>query len=247
MPPFNTLTSLLLLSSALIAHAKVTQQDFTGIGNIFVLNSSDWRTASPDQKVGCLDNNGRFIKDESKSDCGTFTRLDDYPYTLSSTKGNCTFNDENTEKNTDSYYGKRDHAWTCNATYKAVIYDELYTIVRQFPISSSFFLILLLVMSLRSNLTVFLQDGFNYTFLCSGDINCYYDSKKIPSANEKVSLWPFRWGSEQRGITPGHVMLQLMWSKLGDLPKREGVDRIPGPRVELRNGLQVPLQGQQIK
>jgi hypothetical protein len=123
-------TSLFILTTALLARAGVTQQDFTGVGHIFVLNSSDWRTANPEQKVGCLDNSGRFMAAKSEADCGTFVRLDDYPWTLSSKEGNCTFNDESTEKNTDSYYGKNDHAWTCNTSYTAGIYDELYTVVR---------------------------------------------------------------------------------------------------------------------
>lgn len=125
------LTSVVLLSSALVAQAAaVSQKDFTGIGHIFVLNSSDWSKATPAQKVGCLDDDGRFIDDEYVKECGVFARLDTYPYTLSSKNGNCTFDDEKTVANTDSVYGKSDHAWTCNATYTAVIYDELYTIVR---------------------------------------------------------------------------------------------------------------------
>ena len=131
---FNFFTGVFLLSSSILVQAGVTQKDFSGVGHIFVLNSSDWKTASPEQKVGCLDNDGRFINEKSLEECGTYYRLNDYPYTLSSKEGNCTFDDENTVANTDSYYGKRDHAWTCNATYTAVIYDELYTIVsRPYP------------------------------------------------------------------------------------------------------------------
>jgi hypothetical protein len=92
-----------------------------------------------------------------------------------------------------------------------------------------------------------LKDGFQYTFLCSGDVDCFYDAKRIPKNGEKTSLWPFRWGSHQQGITPGHVMLQLLWNRLGDLPKRADAGEIPGPRVSLEGGLQIPLQGQQIK
>jgi hypothetical protein len=125
----NLLTSAVLLSSVIIAaQAGITQKDFTGIGHIFVLKSDDWSKATPQQKVGCLDDDGRFINEDAKG-CGVFARLDKYPYTLSSKSGNCTFDDSNTPANTDSHYGKQDHAWTCNATYMAVIYDELYTIV----------------------------------------------------------------------------------------------------------------------
>jgi hypothetical protein len=45
------------------------------------------------------------------------------------------------------------------------------------------------------------------------------------------------------GITPGHIQLQLMWKKLGDLPKREKASDIPGPRVQIGEGSQMPLLG----
>jgi len=48
-------------------------------------------------------------------------------------------------------------------------------------------------------------------------------------------------------ITPGHVMLQLMWEKIGDLPKREGEKNIPGPRIVVEEGMQVPLLGAKSK
>jgi hypothetical protein len=38
-----------------------------------------------------------------------------------------------------------------------------------------------------------------------------------------------------------------MWNKIGELPKREGESHVPGPRMELRDGVQAPLRGQQIK
>jgi hypothetical protein len=128
-------TSLLgFLLCAFSASASITQKDFTGIGNIVVLNSSDWRTASPTaDKVGCLSEDGKLIPANDRAACGTFTRRDTFPYTLSTEKGNCTFNDESQERNTDSMYGKSDHAWNCNATYESNIYDQLYTIVSPSP------------------------------------------------------------------------------------------------------------------
>ena len=123
----NILTVFLLTA---LASAGITQKDFTGIGNIYVLNSSDWRTASPTtDKIGCLSESGKLISGNNKAACGTFTRSDVFPYTLSTSKGNCTFNDESQERNTDSKFGQTDHAWNCNATYQSVIYDQLYTIV----------------------------------------------------------------------------------------------------------------------
>ncbi|KAJ4369658.1 hypothetical protein N0V83_005420 [Neocucurbitaria cava] len=195
----NHLTTLLTLSSLLLStHAGILQKDFTGTGHIYVLQSSDWPTASPKQKVGCLSDAGRFVKDDSQDACGVFSRLDDFPRRIRIV-----------------IMGKGDNAWSCVQGHQSDIYDELYTI-----------------------------DGFPYVFLCFGDVACYYDAKHTPDSNEALSLWQFRWGSEQRGITPGHVQLQLLWKKLGDLPKREGEEVvIPGPRVELKEGVQVPLMG----
>jgi len=200
----------LLLAFASLGQSTITQADFTGVGHIYVLNSSNWQTANPSLQVGCIDDGGAFINSTNAADCGTFARLPNYPYTLTSRIGNCTFNDPSMPTNTDSKYGRSDHAWTCNSTYVTDIYDELYTI-----------------------------DGFNYTFLCQGDVDCFYDAKYIPAPGEKVSLWQYHWGSEQLGITPGHVMLQLLWSKIGDLPKsfRAGnlpereIPFIPGPKL----------------
>lgn len=215
---FKLLAPLTLLALALGAQAGITQKDFTGIGRIAVIASSDWATANPKSKVGCLSTRGRLVTEDSREGCGVFSRLDDYPYTLSTKAGNCSFSDESQEKNTDSYYGKSDLAWSCVKGYKTEIYDELYTI-----------------------------DGFPYVFLCFGDIACYYDAKHIPKANESLPLWQYRWGSQQMGITPGHVQLQLIWEKIADKPKREGQSHIPSPRLEIQEGLQIPLQGGQAR
>ncbi|KAF1918154.1 hypothetical protein BDU57DRAFT_555811 [Ampelomyces quisqualis] len=210
-------STLLILASALVAHAGVQQIDFTGVGHIYVLQSDSWQTATPKQKVGCLDDYGKFVNDQTKA-CGTFSRLNNYPYTLSSKHGNCTFEDKTQPRNTDSIYGGADYAWNCQNNYKTEIYDELYTI-----------------------------DGFPYVFLCFGDFGCYYDAKKTPSGHEILALWQYRWGSQQMGITPGHVQLQLLWKKLGDLPKREDETKIPSPRIEISEGMQVPLEGRRAK
>ena len=42
-------------------------------------------------------------------------------------------------------------------------------------------------------------------------------------------------------------MLQLMWKKLGDTSKREQMSEIPGPRIQLSEGMQIPLLGQKSK
>ena len=131
MRSLNLITLVVALTSTV--RTQDVQKDFTGIGNIFVLNSSDWRTAHPSDKVGCLNGRGFFINPKSEKECGVFSRLATYPYTLSSQDGNCTFSDETRERNTDSWYGKSDTAWSCLKPFEAVIYDELYTIVRHPP------------------------------------------------------------------------------------------------------------------
>jgi len=103
----------------------------SGTSQILVLWSEDTSTATPELTVGCLDDDGRFInhKEKDGENCGTFTVLDDYPYTISSLVGNCTFMDSTTVPNTDSKYGRDSYAWTCNSTYVATVSDALYTIV----------------------------------------------------------------------------------------------------------------------
>jgi hypothetical protein len=127
----NFLATLFLLTTLTIpTYAGIVPSDFTGIGHIRVLASENWPTAKPNSSVGCLDSSGKFIADGGHKKCGTFSRLADWPYTLSSTKGNCTFDDSTQEKNTDSHYGAPDHAWHCYEGHKGVSNDELYTIVR---------------------------------------------------------------------------------------------------------------------
>jgi len=127
---------LLVASLTLSTNASVQQTDFSGIGHIRVLASDDWQTATPKSSVGCLDVHGRLVADSGNAkECGVFERMASFPYTLSTQMGNCTFENERAEKNTDSHYGKADLAWSCGER-KADIYDELYTIVSQ-----SFFLI----------------------------------------------------------------------------------------------------------
>lgn len=45
------------------------------------------------------------------------------------------------------------------------------------------------------------------------------------------------------GITPGHIQLQLLWKKIGDLPKRGKANEVLGPRVQISEDVQIPLMG----
>ncbi|KAK1912573.1 hypothetical protein P3342_010176 [Pyrenophora teres f. teres] len=218
----TTLFLVLVAALTLSTNASVQQTDFSGIGHIRVLASDDWQTATPKSGVGCLDVHGKLVPDSgSGEECGVFERMPSFPYTLSTKMGNCTFENEKAEKNTDSRYGKGDLAWSCGDR-KTDIYDQLYTIT-----------------------------GFPYIFLCSGDIACYYDAKRAPRPNEALSLWQFHWGADQMGITPGHVQLQLMWDKIGDnnnnTPKRQQTAEMLGPRVQITKYVQLPLMGKRSK
>jgi hypothetical protein len=145
----KSISALFVLALATVASAGITTADFAGSGNIAVLAGDDWREASPTKdKVGCLNSHGKLIKDDGKEACGVFTRLNTYPYTLSTKEGNCTFVDKSQEKNTDSYYGANDYAFNCNPAYESVIYDQLYTIV-------SFFLSQCLESSTHTHRTAF--------------------------------------------------------------------------------------------
>jgi hypothetical protein len=126
---FKFLVPAVVLSSALSAQAAITQDDFKGVGNIFVLNSSDWTTATPDDTVGCLNDDGWFINYQNTNECGVYTRSDVFPNTLSTKQGNCSFSNPNTPTNTDSAYGGLGHAWSCSNSVETPLYDQLYTIV----------------------------------------------------------------------------------------------------------------------
>ncbi|KAI0106540.1 hypothetical protein F4776DRAFT_645671 [Hypoxylon sp. NC0597] len=108
---------------ALCASAAVAQ-DITGSGHIYVINSTDFQTASPSDSIGCLDVTGAI----SVSDCATFTRLAVYPLSLSTAAGNCSFTDSSQVANTDNIYGQQSYAYHCRPDYVATAYDQLYTV-----------------------------------------------------------------------------------------------------------------------
>jgi hypothetical protein len=117
---------LALLIFALSAIAFAAPSAFTGKGNILVVAANDWTKALPENQVGCLNDDGRFTADE----CGVFTAPTN-SYTnwwVSSRHGNCTFEDSSKETNTDSIYGKSDHAFTCKPI-EVSIYEGVYSIV----------------------------------------------------------------------------------------------------------------------
>ncbi|KAI1086046.1 hypothetical protein F5B19DRAFT_498728 [Rostrohypoxylon terebratum] len=106
---------------ALFATAAVAQ-DFSGTGQIFVINSTSFADANPSQSIGCLDATGAFSVDN----CATFTKLK--TASVASEIGNCTFTDSSQPANTDNVYGANSYAWHCLGGYSANIYDGLYTV-----------------------------------------------------------------------------------------------------------------------
>ncbi|KAI1097737.1 hypothetical protein F4804DRAFT_152365 [Jackrogersella minutella] len=115
-------TALLTLG-ALFATAAVAQ-DFSGSGQIYIINSTSFGSATPSESIGCLDETGAF----TVSDCATFTKLSTYPNTISTSAGNCTFLDTTQPANTDNAYGAHSYAWHCREDYEATVSDSLYTV-----------------------------------------------------------------------------------------------------------------------
>ncbi|KAH8890302.1 hypothetical protein GQ53DRAFT_183924 [Thozetella sp. PMI_491] len=175
-----TITAL-LVGLASIAAVSADTPDFSGTGQILVLNSTDFAKASSNDSVGCLNVDGYVSID----DCANFTVVDVLPYTLSTSAGNCSFTDTTQATNDDSAYGSDSYAWHCRDNFTAEITDQFYTV-----------------------------SGFTLPFLCHGDVNCYYDIESAPTANSTSSLWEFVWGSQQMGITPGHLEVILLWQSI---------------------------------
>ncbi|KAK0609940.1 hypothetical protein B0T17DRAFT_629472 [Bombardia bombarda] len=171
------------------AHAQTNDVTklFVGQGQIAVLNSTSLAYASPADKIGCLSSLGNFTA--SAAECAVFTRIDAYPHTLLTTAGNCSFRNKNMPVNSDSVYGKNTHSWSCGTDKVETVPDETYYTVR----------------------------GFNYPFLCNGNLDCFYDMKVPPApvanstSSVRVPVWQFVWGSDQQEVSPGHVQTVWLW------------------------------------
>ncbi|KAI2606358.1 uncharacterized protein GGS25DRAFT_533434 [Hypoxylon fragiforme] len=162
----------------------VSAQDFSGSGEIHIINSTDFGSATPAESIGCLDVNGAFTT-SLDSGCATFTRLAQSPGTVSTDAGNCSFTDASQPANTDNPYGANSYAWHCRPDFAAAATDSLYTV-----------------------------KGFNYPFLCHGDINCYYDVKNnMISRNGTAPVWGYVWGSRQTTIPAGHSQVLWYWKQ----------------------------------
>ncbi|KAH6637214.1 hypothetical protein F5144DRAFT_620262 [Chaetomium tenue] len=100
-----------VLSALLWAQASHASapDEFVGRAQIQVLNSTDVRTASLTDRVGCLNARGEL----TLNDCAVFTRSETSTHTLFTSAGNCTFQNPNMPRNTDSIYGQSSHAFFC--------------------------------------------------------------------------------------------------------------------------------------
>lgn len=162
------------------------QKEFTGRGQIHVLNFTSFVIESPQEgRIGCLNELGLLTLE----DCAVFTVKDDFPKRLSSSRGSeCTFFDRNMPNNKDSYYGRDTYAWSCRGSDLSDRYDERYYTV----------------------------NGFSYPFICNGNLGCTYDIPATPSPEQRPQpVWQFFWGSHQMGITPGHTQVLWVWIPVG--------------------------------
>jgi len=50
--------------------------------------------------------------------------------------------------------------------------------------------------------------------ICYGDVDCAIDVKAVPKAGQEIDVWKFEWGSDQMGITPGHIEAVWQWVPL---------------------------------
>ncbi|KAL2128459.1 hypothetical protein VTI74DRAFT_9172 [Chaetomium olivicolor] len=99
------------------------ESDFVGRGAIHVLNTTNLTTASPSDRIGCLNAHGML----TANDCAVFTRLDDLPHALYSEAGNCSFRNPDMPTNTDSVYGRNTHAWSCGGKREDNVVEYYYT------------------------------------------------------------------------------------------------------------------------
>jgi len=50
--------------------------------------------------------------------------------------------------------------------------------------------------------------------ICYGDVDCAIDVKAVPKAGQEIDVWMFQYGSQQMGITPGHIQGVWQWVPL---------------------------------
>ena len=59
------------------------------------------------------------------------------------------------------------------------------------------------------------KNGFNYPYICNGNLNCYYEIERAPAnGTDSLSVWQFFWGSQQMDVTPGHLKVMWLWDRV---------------------------------
>ncbi|KAJ3530315.1 hypothetical protein NM208_g9377 [Fusarium decemcellulare] len=172
------LTNFSILSSLLAMTVAAQAPDLSGKGHVLVLNGTGgMKDQTVADRIGCLDAEGFLTLD----DCAVFSDVQTRPKTSA---GECNFEDEDQPVNTDSHYGKSDHAFHCYPGAEA----------QPWPFYS--------------------VNGLSQPFMGNGNINFAYDVNRAPVAGERLPVWEYRWGSQQMGITPGHLQALFYWDKL---------------------------------
>ncbi|ORY18971.1 hypothetical protein BCR34DRAFT_582539 [Clohesyomyces aquaticus] len=133
--------------------------DFSGTGNIFVVNGSNPITGNPNSTVGCLTSSGRFILNIDRSKCGTFMR-DNPQCSLASSFGCCGFLDPSAEMGRPM--APQFYAFKCGKSAANV--------------NSGFY-------------SLDLSPNSPYTWIYTGNLDVLYEAKKIPAVGEDASVF----------------------------------------------------------
>ncbi|KAK1753567.1 hypothetical protein QBC47DRAFT_403909 [Echria macrotheca] len=180
-----------LLLSASGGHASSVTDQFVGKGRVLVLNSDNLEKAKPSDKVGCLNAKGDVV---TLDQCAVFTRNETWPHELYSSAGTCTFRDTTTVQNLASVYGKGSYAFSCSDVGDSVLKSAMWAGEPYYTV-----------------------DGFNFPFVCTGNLNCYYEIERVPTSDkDSLPVWEYFWGSQQMSVTPGHLQVMWLWDPVKD-------------------------------
>ena len=125
--PASMATAILTLLTTAVTTSAAPTNDL--LGHIQVLNTTSFATANPADAIGCLDTRGRLVRD----DCAVFSQLANAPHTFSTSAGVCTFRNTSRPANTDSMYGKGNHAWWCGDKLNDPVVESYYPAVSTCP------------------------------------------------------------------------------------------------------------------
>ncbi|KXX73256.1 hypothetical protein MMYC01_210228 [Madurella mycetomatis] len=156
--------------------------EFAGRGQILVLNTTNIGSATPNDRIGCLNKHGML----TLSDCAIFTHSDGIPH-LSTSEGGCSFQNPRMPTNEDSIYGRNTRAWSCSDHAKP---DGT-------PVSETYY-------SLNGLDYPLICHG---NLACYYDIV----ANPSPSNANPAPVWGYYWGSQQMTAPPGHWQVAWLW------------------------------------